>query len=249
MPKPEGVCARTDLRYLRNSTECIKGRRDSRAVDAQNRSQIEHGIRDLLVGQRLVHEDLRFPARVFRRRAEIRDGSGVTSHGWATITLLPTGLLMQRFTISLDDTLAAQFDALLLLKGYVNRSEAVRDLIRAGINTTQTTAGGASWSVATVSYIYSHDEHKALARLLDLQHEHHDLVVAAQHTHLDHEDSLECIILRGPSKAVRAFGEALLALRGVRHGNLHLVPVKPAGHSHSHEHTPQLRHVHHTPLS
>ena len=156
---------------------------------------------------------------------------------------------MQRFTISLDDSLATQFDRLISAKAYVNRSEAVRDLIRAQIDAQESLEGAAGWSVATVSYVYGHDEQQTAARLLGLQHAHHDLVVVAQRVNLDHQDCFETVVLTGPAPAVRACAQALLALRGVRHGNLHLVPLRKSGRMHAHTHNPQLPHVHHAPLS
>ncbi|WP_418117339.1 nickel-responsive transcriptional regulator NikR [Variovorax sp. 350MFTsu5.1] len=146
---------------------------------------------------------------------------------------------MQRFTISLDDELAAQFDQLIASKGYVNRSEAVRDLIRSALgsavlDTTPRKKGPAPWCVANVSYVYDHHEHTVTSRVLDLQHDHHDLVITSLHTHLDHDHCLETVVLRGPTEAVRACAEQLVALRGVRHGNVHLVPMDASGERHSH---------------
>ncbi len=147
---------------------------------------------------------------------------------------------MQRFTISLDDDLAHRFDALIADKGYVNRSEAVRDLIRSqlGAATLGTVQGG--WCVATVSYVYDHHEHTVTDRVLGLQHDHHDLFITSTHTHLDHAHCLEIAILRGPANVVQACAEQLVALRGVRHGNIHLVPLREeeASHSHGDAHAP-----------
>ncbi len=159
---------------------------------------------------------------------------------------------MQRFTISLDDDLAAQFDALIADKGYVNRSEAVRDLIRSQLRSdalSKPARGPAAWCVANVSYVYDHHEQTVSARLLDLQHDHHDLVVTSVHTHLDHDHCLESVVLRGPAAEVRACAEQLVALRGVRHGNVHLVALDAVGGG-RHSHGPQRRtHTHFKPLS
>lgn len=163
---------------------------------------------------------------------------------------------MQRFTISLDDDLAVQFDRLIADKGYVNRSEAVRDLIRAQLGNARLSprsgAGGkqrkaATWCVASVSYIYDHHEQTVTARVLGLQHDHHDLVITSLHTHLDHDHCLETAILRGPTEAVQACAEQLVALRGVRHGNVHIVPLDAPGHAHSHGSAGT--HTHHKPLN
>lgn len=152
---------------------------------------------------------------------------------------------MERFTISLDDELAQQFDEFIAAKGYGNRSEAVRDLIRSRLG-SETLAqpvakGQASWCVANVSYVYDHHEHTVTARVMDLQHDHHDLVITSLHTHLDHDHCLETVVLRGPTAAVQACAEQLVALRGVRHGNVHLVPLD-TGDQHSHGASKPHRH-------
>jgi CopG family nickel-responsive transcriptional regulator len=157
---------------------------------------------------------------------------------------------MQRFTISLDDELARQFDALTSNQGYVNRSEAVRDLIRAKVHSEslQGPVGEhrkATWCVANVSYVFSHDEQTVAARLLDMQHQHHDLIIASLHTHLDHENCMETVLLRGPVAAVQACAEHLIALRGVRHGKVHLVPLTGGDR---HTHPGMAPHTHHKPI-
>ncbi|HVR50745.1 MAG TPA: nickel-responsive transcriptional regulator NikR [Pseudorhodoferax sp.] len=170
---------------------------------------------------------------------------------------------MQRFTISLDDALARQFDALIAAKGYENRSEAVRDLIRSRLGDATLAAplpparpeapADERWCVASVSYVYDHHDQPVARRVLDLQHEHHDLVVSSLHTHLDHHDCLETAVLRGPAAAVQGCAERLVALRGVRHGAIHLVPLAaedPAhAHAHAHGHGTHERHRHLKPLS
>lgn len=162
---------------------------------------------------------------------------------------------MQRFTISLDDTLAAQFDAFIADQAYGNRSEAVRDLIRARLgevalqpptSARQRRGSAPGWCVANVSYVYDHHEQTVTTRVLDLQHDHHDLVITSLHTHLDHHHCLETVVLRGPTATVQAFAQQLVALRGVRHGNIHLVPLTETGHAH--RHAPGA-HQHHTPMT
>ena len=132
---------------------------------------------------------------------------------------------MQRFTISLDEALAERFDALIAAKGYDNRSEAVRDLIRTQIDESFLEASMSDWCVASINYVYNHDDRTVAERVLSLQHDHHDLVITSLHTHLGHQDCLETVVLRGPVKAVRLFSQMLIALRGVRHGNIHVVPL------------------------
>lgn len=153
---------------------------------------------------------------------------------------------MERFTISLDEKLAAEFDHLIRTRGYLNRSEAVRDLLRDHVGKDQLARGEAPYCIAVLSYVYDHHERELAERLTALQHGHHDLTVSTMHAHLDHDNCVETVILRGPTAAVRAFADALQAERGVRHGHLNLIPADidaPAPHAH-HEGGGQHDHGH-----
>lgn len=134
--------------------------------------------------------------------------------------------MMRRLTISVDDDLADAFDQLVERKGYVNRSEAFRDLVRKELGQAELATGAARWCVATVSYLFDHHERQLAARLTEAQHEHHDVAVATQHIHLDHDNCLETVILKGPIDAVRACADGIISQTGVRHGNVHLVPLE-----------------------
>lgn len=153
---------------------------------------------------------------------------------------------MERFTISLDDDLARQFDALLERTGHANRSEAIRDLIRDRLEAERRTrAEGAC--VASLSYIYDHQARQLAARLTQAQHDHHDLTIATVHIHIDHDTCMETVMLRGPMAAVRAFADRVLAQAGVRHGQLHVVPA--AESVEHHHHGTDRPHGHWRPLS
>jgi CopG family nickel-responsive transcriptional regulator len=148
---------------------------------------------------------------------------------------------MERITISIDSALALEFDRLIAERGYKNRSEAVRDLVRSHLESARTASGPAGHCVANLSYVYNHHERDLAERLTALQHEQHDLTVATLHAHLDHDNCLESVILRGATASVRAFSDAMMAERGVRHGLLNLVAVELDGaHTHAHE----LPHLH-----
>ena len=153
---------------------------------------------------------------------------------------------MDRITISLDEDLAREFDRLIESRGYSNRSEAVRDLLRHHLEQARQARDEAPWCVANLSYVYNHHERELAERLTEIQHGHHDLTVATMHAHLDHDNCLESVILKGPTPAVRAFADTLQAERGVRHGALNVVTVdveggsarhlKAHGHGHPHPH-------------
>lgn len=140
---------------------------------------------------------------------------------------------MRRLTISIDDDLADAFEALVLSRGYENRSEAFRDLLRRELGETQLDALPHGPCVATLTYLYNHHERQLAMRLMDMQHEHHELTVSTMHAHLDHDSCIETVILKGKSDAVSAFAQSVMAQPGVTNGQLHLVPVaKPHGHGH-----------------
>jgi len=156
---------------------------------------------------------------------------------------------MQRFTISLNDQLAEQFDSLIGERGYSNRSEAVRDLIRARIGNTTIEKNRAKWCVASISFVYDHHDRPATERVTELQHRNHDLVVTSSHVHLDHANCLETVVVRGDARAVQAFAQDLVALRGIRHGNVHLVPLAEEHKTHRHDTASASTHRHLKPLS
>ena len=154
---------------------------------------------------------------------------------------------MQRFTISLDDHLAHEFDALITARGYQNRSEALRDLLRAELERQRQQRGGAAHCVASLSYVYNHHQRDLAERMTALQHEHHPVHVATMHVHLDHDHCLETVILRGPTAAVQAFAGAAVAERGVRHGAVNLISTSVSSrpvHGHG---GARLKHEHVTP--
>ncbi|MDD5295465.1 MAG: nickel-responsive transcriptional regulator NikR [Rhodocyclaceae bacterium] len=152
---------------------------------------------------------------------------------------------MERLTISLDADLARDFDRVIAEKGYGNRSEALRDLIRAFLERSRQADESSPDCVANLSYVFNHHQRDLAERLTALGHRHHDLALATLHTHLDHEHCLESAMLRGPTAAVRAYAESLMAETGVRHGMLNLIAVEAREDRHSHGYVPRgLGHGH-----
>ncbi|ABC80273.1 MULTISPECIES: nickel-responsive transcriptional regulator NikR [Anaeromyxobacter] len=136
--------------------------------------------------------------------------------------------MLERIGISLEDGLLEQFDKLIAEKGYVNRSEAVRDLIRdALVQRAFTESSGREERVAVVTLVYDHDSSSLAQKLAHIQHENHRAVVSALHVHMDAHNCLEVLVLRGRGKDVVAMGESLVATKGVKYGKL--VPAT-AGH-------------------
>ncbi|MDR3368135.1 nickel-responsive transcriptional regulator NikR [Rhodoferax sp.] len=132
---------------------------------------------------------------------------------------------MQRLTISLDDELAEAFDELMRRRGYANRSEAVRDLLRRELGENDLSSGVTKQCVAILSYVFDHHARQLSTRLTDMQHDHQDLAIATMHAHISHEDCVETVILRGATAEVKNFAQTVIAETGVRHGQVQLIPV------------------------
>ena len=142
---------------------------------------------------------------------------------------------MQRITITLEEELLAEVDRLMAVRGYSNRSEAIRDLARAGLRQAAEETGAKGGYVGALVYVYDHAARELAKRLAHGFHEHHDLSVASLHVHLSHESCLEVAVLKGAGEEIRHFSDAVLAERGVRHGQLVLVPVDEEAEPHSHD--------------
>jgi CopG family nickel-responsive transcriptional regulator len=145
---------------------------------------------------------------------------------------------VERVTISLEEPLLAEFDRYIARKGYQNRSEAVRDLVRDRLEAERPAEPDAGYSVGCVSYIYNHHQRDLAQRLTNAQHGHHDMVLSSLHVHLDHENCLEVTLLRGATREVRDFAEGLIAETGVHHGRIALTAVEVAGAEHRHHGAP-----------
>lgn len=153
---------------------------------------------------------------------------------------------MERFTISLDDHLSEQFDKFMHLRGYLNRSEAIRDLIRERLETDRLEKNTKGYCIATLGYIYNHHERDLAGHVTSVHHLHHDLTLSTMHVHMDHDNCLEVVFIRGMVQDVRRFADKVMATRGVRHGKLHIVPVELSQELHAHSSEP---HTHSSPLT
>jgi CopG family nickel-responsive transcriptional regulator len=153
---------------------------------------------------------------------------------------------MQRITISLDDPLAEALDEYLEKTGYQSRSKGVRDIVRDTMGRHYNELSSHRYSVANLSYIYDRRVRKLASRLSEMQHSHHNLIASTTSVPLDHNSSLECVMLKGKTTALRQFADSIRAERGVRSVVLNLVGVEPGDqHEHIHEH----KHTGHAHLS
>ena len=146
----------------------------------------------------------------------------------------------------MSDELAAELAAFMASYRYENRSEAVRDLARLGLKRARIDHSMTGQCFATLSYVFNHHTRELATRLTEKHHAHHELHVATMHVHLDHENCLEVAVLRGEAAAAREFAKAVIAERGVKHGQVSFVPITVetsahshfgGGHGHSHAHS------------
>ncbi|HAM32496.1 MAG TPA: nickel-responsive transcriptional regulator NikR [Deltaproteobacteria bacterium] len=122
-----------------------------------------------------------------------------------------------RFGVSLDERLLAKFDRLIGGKGYANRSEAIRDLIRDSLVRGQWELADTD-AVGTLTLVYDHETRELEERLTELQHAHYQAIVSTLHVHLDAHHCLEVLVLRGKSGLLKSIADRLIGTRGVKHG-------------------------------
>lgn len=125
---------------------------------------------------------------------------------------------LYRFGVSLDKSLIESFDKIIQAENYQNRSEAIRDLIREKLVQKKWTLGG--MVAGAIVMTYDHHKRELVNRLLDIQHDHNDIILSTQHVHLDHHNCLEVIAVRGKARDVELLTNSLKSLVGVKHVSL-----------------------------
>ena len=125
-----------------------------------------------------------------------------------------------RTGIALPPELLEKFDSVIEGKGYRNRSEAVRDLIRAFLVDQEWTDNPKMSGIASFTIVYDHHSGAFMQKLASIQHDHPGLIRSTMHTHIDHHNCLEVIILDGKMSEIRKLADSILALKGVKHGKL-----------------------------
>ncbi len=124
-----------------------------------------------------------------------------------------------RFTVSLESDLLEEFDHYCKENHFATRSEAIRQLLREAL-TEHAWEANTRDAAATLTLVYDHHRTQLSDRLLEIQHKHTDVIVASSHVHLDHNNCLEVIFLRGKAKALRDIASQLQGLKGIRKGQL-----------------------------
>lgn len=132
---------------------------------------------------------------------------------------------LKRFGVSMDEELLAQFDRMIREKGYENRSEAVRDLVRNAL-VKQSWEDDEQMVAGTILLFYDHHQSDLLHELTAIQHEMHHGIMATTHFHLDHHHCLELIVVKGKAKELRGFSDRMISMKGVKYGKFTVAPIK-----------------------
>jgi CopG family nickel-responsive transcriptional regulator len=138
-----------------------------------------------------------------------------------------------RFGVSIEESLLAGFDALIARKGFSNRSDALRALIRGMLLEAQVEEEPRAEVVGTITLVYDHHHGDLATRLVELQHHFHGHIVSTLHVHIDESNCLEVLVVRGTSEEVRRISDSLIGTRGVQQGKLIISLARPEAHSHN----------------
>jgi CopG family nickel-responsive transcriptional regulator len=126
--------------------------------------------------------------------------------------------MLKRFSVSLKQNLLADFDKFIRRCQYSNRSEAIRDLIRKALVQREWEAD--KNVIGVITLVYDHHQHQLQETITQIQHDFHDRIISTTHIHMDHDNCLEVIIIRGKALEVRDLSERLIATKGVKNGDL-----------------------------
>ena len=126
---------------------------------------------------------------------------------------------LSRIGVAIDSGLLDKFDRLIAQRGYTNRSEAFRDLIRDEL-VNKEAESPESQVIGTVTLVYDHHVRQLQEKLTTIQHDHHHSILSTLHLHLDHDNCLEVLVVRGASAEVRKVADVLISTKGVKHGRL-----------------------------
>jgi len=124
-----------------------------------------------------------------------------------------------RFGVSVEPELLKNFDKKIKQEGYENRSEAIRDLIRKNL-IKKKSADPDSESIGTLTMLYDHHIGNLTNKLLDLQHDHTKEILSTTHIHVDHDNCLEVLVLKGKTKKIQKLADNIKSLKGIKHGEL-----------------------------
>jgi CopG family nickel-responsive transcriptional regulator len=130
-----------------------------------------------------------------------------------------------RIGVSLEPDLLKKFDGLIKKKGYGTRSKAVRDLIRKEL-VGEIAVAENKQVYGTITMVYDHHVGGVTEKLLTYQHDYRDNIMTTSHVHLDHDNCLEVVVVKGKAKSVKEMADKIASIRGVRHGELSITGLE-----------------------
>ncbi|MDH4267578.1 MAG: nickel-responsive transcriptional regulator NikR [Deltaproteobacteria bacterium] len=126
-----------------------------------------------------------------------------------------------RFGVSIEESLLKNFDHLISRKGYQNRSEAIRDLVRESL-VQEEWEEGKKETIGTIVIVYSHNTRELSRTLTDMQHRYYQSILSSLHIHLDEHNCLEVLVVKGRGAEIKKISDRLIGTKGVKHGKLSL---------------------------
>ncbi|MCC3377647.1 MULTISPECIES: nickel-responsive transcriptional regulator NikR [Paenibacillaceae] len=132
---------------------------------------------------------------------------------------------LKRFGVSMDETLLKEFDEMIKRKGYENRSEAVRDLVRDAL-VKQSSADDEQDVAGSILLFYDHHQSDLMQEITHIQHTMHHAILATTHFHLDSHHCLELIVVKGKAGELRACSDQMISIKGVKYGKFTVAPLK-----------------------
>ena len=125
-----------------------------------------------------------------------------------------------RFSVSLEETLLSKFDKEIKKDNYPTRSKAIKDLIRESLIKKEWVKG--KNVVGTITLVYDHHKRELTSKIMDIQHDYHNVIVSSQHVHLDHDNCLEVVIVKGETKDIVSLERKLKTTKGIKYSTLNM---------------------------
>jgi len=130
-----------------------------------------------------------------------------------------------RFAVSIDEKLLERFDEFIEKKGYVSRSEAIRDLIRNAL--IEESIGEDKEVFGTITIVYDHHQRELADAITEIEHGFLDNIISTMHIHIDHHHCLETIAVKGKASVIKELADKIITLKGVKHGKLVVTGIEP----------------------
>ena len=125
-----------------------------------------------------------------------------------------------RFSVSLEETLLSKFDKEIKKDNYPTRSKAIADLIRESLIKKEWTEG--KNVVGTITLVYDHHKRELAGKVMDIQHDFHSIIISSQHVHLDHDNCLEVVIVKGKTSEIEKLSRRLKTTKGIKYSTLNM---------------------------